>query len=214
MTELMRARPGPSRPAAAGSSSTLTSSAIDATSEDGTCGSGLASGPNAAATASAFDVAGREKHHLSGIDQPWHASCETRATKGSRPASGTPTTDRDRSLKEAWSGNSEAQWPSGPIPSSTRSNFGDPASRSCPLVVRPPRPRVRARPSSDGSPATPAPRARRTSPPSPSCSSNGRRRAAHTARHRTTSCTPTRRFRPRGPRRRTPRTPPAVSTHR
>ena len=54
----------------------------------------------------------------------------TRGTNGSNPASATPTTERDRSSREAWSGNSDAQCPSGPIPSNTRSNRGDPASRS------------------------------------------------------------------------------------
>ena len=43
-----------SRAAAAGSSSTVTSLASAGSIEAGTCGSGLASAPNAAATASAF----------------------------------------------------------------------------------------------------------------------------------------------------------------
>jgi hypothetical protein len=54
---------------------------------------------------------------------------EMRGTNGSSPASGTPTTSRWRSVSDFWPGNSEAQWPSGPMPSSSRSNTGVPASR-------------------------------------------------------------------------------------
>ena len=49
---------------------------------------------------------------------------EMRGTNGSSPAWGTPTTSRRRSVSDFWPGNSEAQWPSGPIPSSSRSNLG------------------------------------------------------------------------------------------
>ena len=97
-------------------------------------GSGSASGPNARAIGSALDSPVAR-------NTMWRAEVsvgrviEMRGTNGSRPASGTPTTRRLRSLSDFWPGNSDAQWPSEPIPSSSRSNLGgvagDSVSRIC-----------------------------------------------------------------------------------
>ena len=137
----------------------------------------------------------------------------TRGTNGSSPASGTPTTSRDRSASEGWSGNSDARVAVGPDPEQHQVEPRRPGRAQLPLVVLGGRHRARARPSSGA----------RRQPPTPPSGSNSdsldhpvvralvvRRR--RTARRRTRSCARTRRCRPRGPRRRTLRTPPAAST--
>ena len=75
------------------------------------------------------------------VDDPAEAASmsgsvnEMRGTKGSSPASGTPTTSRAVSSTSGLPGNRDAQWPSEPRPSRMRSNDGVPApnvSRSRP----------------------------------------------------------------------------------
>ena len=51
---------------------------------------------------------------------------EMRGTCGSIPASGTPTASRERSSSSGLPGNSDATWPSGPMPSSSRFQRGSP----------------------------------------------------------------------------------------
>ncbi len=116
------------------------------TSDEGTCGSGLASGPNAAATASALEAPATRNTTCRGQRQRGQASCVTRGTNGSSPASGPPTTSRERSDSVAWSGNSEARVAVGADPEQHQIEL----RRAGPVQLRARsprrRPRVRARP--------------------------------------------------------------------
>src|SRR5207248_2481979 len=83
--------------AAAGSRRTVSRCANEPSIDDGRCGSGSAFDPNAAAIASALDSP-------EASTTAWRARAtagkviDTRGTNGSCPASGTPTTRRDRTL--------------------------------------------------------------------------------------------------------------------
>src|SRR5437588_16931 len=95
-------------PAAAGSSRTVSSRASGTSIDAGTCGSGSAPGPNAEATAGAFPSPVTRNTTCCALASAGSVSV-TRGTNGSRPDSSTPTTRRERSDSDAWSGNIEAR---------------------------------------------------------------------------------------------------------